>query len=55
MSFPKHLRELRENAGLYQKELADKLNLSRSTITAYEEILLFFLLSDVRLCYKRMK
>jgi len=35
-SFPKRLKSLREEKQLYQKDLADALGLSRSTITAYE-------------------
>lgn len=30
------LKELREDAGLSQKELADKLNVARTTIASYE-------------------
>lgn len=35
-SFAKRLKSLREEKQLYQKDLADALGLSRSTITAYE-------------------
>ncbi|MCL2052993.1 MAG: helix-turn-helix domain-containing protein [Oscillospiraceae bacterium] len=36
MSFQKRLRILRLNRGLKQKELAEKLNIVKSTISAYE-------------------
>ena len=35
-AFAASLRRLRDSAGLYQKELADRLGVERSTITAYE-------------------
>lgn len=35
--FPERLRKLREDKGLLQRELADKLNLSRVAITHYEQ------------------
>jgi transcriptional regulator with XRE-family HTH domain len=36
MGFPKRLRILRLNKGLKQSELAEKLNIVKSTISAYE-------------------
>lgn len=36
MTFGDRLKELREDRGLRQTELADKLNLSRNTISSYE-------------------
>ncbi len=36
MSFPNRLKQLRNEKGLYQKELADILGVSRPTITQYE-------------------
>ncbi|AIY82224.1 helix-turn-helix family protein (plasmid) [Clostridium botulinum 202F] len=36
MTFGDRLKELREDNGLRQTELADKLNLSRNAISAYE-------------------
>ncbi|WP_061342948.1 helix-turn-helix domain-containing protein [Clostridium botulinum] len=36
MTFGDRLKELREDHGLRQTELADKLNLSRNAISAYE-------------------
>lgn len=35
--FPERLRKLREEKGLLQRELAEKLNLSRVAITHYEQ------------------
>lgn len=35
-SFPQRLRKLREEHGMLQRELAEKLNLSRVAITQYE-------------------
>ncbi|MBP2072288.1 helix-turn-helix domain-containing protein [Thermoanaerobacterium butyriciformans] len=35
--FPERLRRLREEKGLLQRELAEKLNLSRVAITHYEQ------------------
>lgn len=34
--FARRLKELREEKGLYQKTLSEKLSISRSTITSYE-------------------
>lgn len=36
MSFSERLRQLREERGLSQEELAEKLNINRSSITHYE-------------------
>lgn len=36
-SFPQRLRKLREERGMLQRELADKLNVSRVAVTQYEQ------------------
>ncbi|MDP4152862.1 MAG: helix-turn-helix transcriptional regulator [Bacillota bacterium] len=36
MSFSKNLKKFRENCGLTQEELAEKLNVSRPLITRFE-------------------
>lgn len=37
MNFPQRLRELRESRGLSQEQLADSLNIPRSSLTHYEQ------------------
>ena len=36
MNFPKRLKQLRMEKGLYQKEIANRIGVSRPTITQYE-------------------